>query len=140
MKTKQNIIQIGLLMLGLLLPLVAGAQTLGTTNLLEGPAAGSDGLALMVTGPWTASTNATWLHLSAANQSGTDSTNVIFTFDANSGVTRTGTLTIAGQIVIVTQAGATYVAAGPTTLVGSGLSYPRGVAVDGAGNVYIADT
>ena len=27
-----------------------------------------------------------------------------------------------------------------TTLVSSGLSYPYGVAVDGAGNVYIADT
>ena len=41
----------------------------------------------------------------------------------------------------MTQAGSSYVAANPlTTLVSSGLNGPFGVAVDGAGNVYIADT
>lgn len=90
--------------------------------------------------PWTASANAPWLHLSAANQSGTGGTNVVFTFDANPGPTRTGTLTIAGLTLTVTQVGSTYVAANPvTTLVGSGSIYPVGVAVDDAGNVYIAD-
>ena len=59
--------------------------------------------------------------LAAANQSGTGSTNVVFSYDANPGATRTGTLTIAGQTLTVTQAGSTYVAAGPvTTLVSSG--------------------
>ena len=48
-------------------------------------------------------------------------------------------MTIAGQTLTVTQAGTTYVAANPITLVSSGLSYPHGVAVDGAGNAYIAD-
>src|SRR5450631_952371 len=81
------------------------AQTLGTTNLVEGPTAGSDSVVLAANGVWTATTNATWLHLSAANQSGTGSTNVIFTFDANTGATRTGTLTIAGQTLTITQAG-----------------------------------
>ena len=58
------------------------------------------------------------------------------------GATRTGTLTIAGQTLTVTQAGSTYVArrardhAGVLGIDG----YPYGVAVDGAGNVYIADT
>ncbi len=90
---------------------------------------------------WTATANDSWLHLSAANQSGTGSANVIFTFDANAGATRTGTLTIAGQTLTVTQAGSTYVAVtNATTLVSSGLSAPHGVAVDGAGNVYIADS
>ena len=93
------------------------------------------------TGTWTATANATWLHLSLANQSGTGSTNVVFTYDANPGATRSGTLTIASQTLTVTQAGSTYVAARlVTTLVSSGLNGPFGVAVDGAGNVYIADT
>jgi len=66
---------------------------------------------------------------------------VSFTFDANPGVTRTGTFTVAGQTLTVTQAGANYVAANPvTTLVSSGLDYLSGVAVDNAGNVYVADS
>jgi len=123
----------------LLIP-AAQAQTLGTTNLLEGNSAGSDSVVLMANAAWTATTNASWLHLSAANQSGAGSTNAVFTFDANPGATRTGTLTIAGQTLTVTQAGSTYVAANPLTTLVSFLAYPRGVAVDGAGNVYIADT
>ena len=66
---------------------------------------------------------------------------MVFSYDANTGATRTGTLTIAGQTLTVTQAGSTYVAApGPLTTLVSGLAWPIGVAVDGAGNVYIADT
>jgi streptogramin lyase len=118
----------------------AWAQTLGTTNFLEGPAAGSDSVVLAANGAWTATTNASWLHLDPAYQSGTDSTNLIFSFDANSGSTRSGTLTIDGQTLAVTQAGSTYVA---TTivfnLVSSGLNGPGAVAVDDLGNVYIAD-
>jgi DNA-binding beta-propeller fold protein YncE len=116
----------------------------GTTSLLEGPAAGNDSVTLAVspeTVTWTATANAAWLHLNAANQGGTGSTNVIFTFDANAGATRTGTLTIAGQTVTVTQAGASYVAARPVrTVVSSGTLYPNGLAVDASGNLYIADS
>ena len=97
-------------------------------------------VSLIANGSWTATTNAAWLHLNAANQSGIGNTNVIFTFDANPGATRTGTLTIGGQTLTVTQAGSTYVAVNNATpLVSSGLSQPWGVAVDGAGNLYIAD-
>jgi DNA-binding beta-propeller fold protein YncE len=120
------------------------SPSLGTTNLLEGPAAGSDSVVLAVATPtasWTITTDAPWLHLSPANQSGTGSTNVVFSFDANPGATRTGTLTIAGLTLAITQAGSTYVAAGAvTTLVSSGLNQPLSVAVDSTGNVYIADT
>jgi len=56
----------------------ARAQTtnyaLGTTDLLEGPSAGSDSVVLAVmpaTGGWTAMTNDSWLHISLANQAGT---------------------------------------------------------------------
>jgi DNA-binding beta-propeller fold protein YncE len=127
----------------------AQAQTtnyaLGTTSLLVGPTTGTNSVVLAVTpqtAAWTNTANADWLQLSLANQTGDGSTNVNFSYDANPGATRTGTLTIAGQTLTVTQAGSTYVAANPmvTTLVSSGLSDPRGVAVDGAGNVYIADT
>ena len=89
-------------------------------------------------GSWSATANASWLHTSS---SGTGNGLATFTFDANTGPTRTGTLTIAGQTLTVTQAGSTYVSARPlTTLVSSGLSLPSGVAVDAAGNVYFADS
>ncbi len=120
---------------------MAAIYSLGTTNLLEGPNAGSDSVVLAANSSWTATANDSWLHLSAANQSGTGSANVIFTFDANAGATRTGTLTIADQTLTVTQAGSTYIAVtNVTTLVSSGLNSPYGVAVDGSGNVYIADS
>ena len=130
----------------LLLAPAAWAQTftLGTTNLLEGNLAGSDSVVLAANSNWTATTNATWLHLTATNKSGVASTNVIFTFDANPGATRTGTLTVAGQTLTVTQAGSIYAAAtyatitNVPTLVSTGL-YPYPMAVDGAGNVYIGD-
>ncbi len=121
------------------LVVVSSNDSLGTTALFEGPTAGSDSVALTAIGPWGAKPNAAWLHVSAANQSGTGSANVIFSYDANPGATRTGTLTIAGQTLTVTQAGSTYVAAPVTALVSSGLDQPFGVAVDGAGNVYFAD-
>ena len=108
----------------LLLPHSVFGQTLGTTNRIEGFPAGSDSVVLVANGAWTAATNTFWLHLSAANQNGTGSTNVIFTFDANPGATRTGTLTIAGLTLTVTQVGSTYVAANPVTLVSSGLINP----------------
>ena len=124
---------------------------LGTSALLEGNGAGTDSVALTVTpetGTWTAAAVDSWLTVSttAGGSSGTDSTagtgsaNVIFTFTANTGATRTGTLTVAGQTLTVTQAGSTYTQTNDvTTLVSTGLSSPQGVAVDGSGNVYIAD-
>jgi DNA-binding beta-propeller fold protein YncE len=132
-----------LTLLGQTIPVTQRGVSLGTTALLEGPTAGTDSVVLALgaeTFTWTATPNDAWLHLSAANQSGTGSTNVIFSFDANPDATRTGTLTIAGQTFTITQAGSTYIAAGPvTTVVPSGLSGAAGVAVDRAGNVYIAD-
>src|SRR5262245_60607422 len=113
-------------------------STLGTTALLEGPAAGSASDLVLTGGAWSATANAPWLHTAAT---GTGNGLATFTFDANPGATRSGTLTIAGLTLTVTQAGSTYVAANPlASLVVSGLNGPRGVAVDGSGNVFFGDT
>src|SRR5262245_61632617 len=112
-------------------------STLGTTALLEGPAAGSASDLVITSGAWSATANAPWLHTAAT---GTGNGLATLSFDANPGATRSGTLTIAGLTLTVTQAGSSYVAANPLTLVASGLSLPRGVAVDGSGNVFFADT
>ena len=117
--------------------------SLGTTSLVEGPAAGSDSDIVVTGGAWAATANAPWLHTSAT---GTGDGVATLTFDANPGATRTGTLTIAGQTLTVTQAGSSYVAADPFTTLANGttlnvlaapaVSLPRDVAVDSAGNVY----
>jgi sugar lactone lactonase YvrE len=129
----------------------AEAQTtyaLGVSSIVEGPAAGSDSVVLALnpaTGVWTATANDSWLHVTAGSAGGTGSANVIFSFDVNTGATRTGTFTIGDQTLAITQAASTYAAAGAvTTLASSGpslrLSEPAGVAVDSAGNVYVAAT
>ena len=131
-----------------LIPPLAQATTyvLGTTAITVGSGSGSSSVTIGVTpttGSWTASTNATWLHLTPANQSGVGGTNVIFSFDANAGSTRSGTLTIGGLGLTITQAGSTY---SPVTQVFTlipasvGMDQPNGVARDGAGNVFVADT
>ena len=136
-----------------LMELIAGSARaqatnyiLGTTNMLVGPSAGSNSAVLGVSptfGSWTASANTSWLALDTNDQTGTGSTNVIFTYEANSGPTRSGTLTIAGQTVTVTQAGSAYVQAPafPTIIAEStNVFVPEGLAMDGAGDVYIADS
>jgi sugar lactone lactonase YvrE len=122
---------------------------LGTTNLLEGPGGGSDSVIFATKlSAWTATNNDSWLHISPGFQGGVGSTNILnvfgtncmFTFDANPGPTRTGSITIAGQTLTVTQAGSTYVAAGLTTLLASSPSSIDGVALDPAGDVYFANS
>jgi sugar lactone lactonase YvrE len=116
------------------------APVLGATNLLQGPGAGTASVVLSVspaTVTWTVSANAAWLH--PVTTAGAGSTNVLFTLDANSGATRTGTLTIAGQTFTVTQAGSTYVAANPVATLASGWFYPAGLALDPAGDIFTSD-
>jgi streptogramin lyase len=117
-------------------------SSLGTSALLVGSAGGSSSVVLSYyTGAWTATANDPFLHISSQSASGTGSAVVVFTYDAFTGTgTRTGTLSIAGLTVTVTQAGTNYIGVSPlTTLASSGLNKPYGVAVDGYGNVYIAD-
>ena len=105
------------------------SQAVGVTSPLEGPAAGSDTDMVTSGGPWTAISHTSWLHTSSH---GTGNGVATFTFDANTGPTRTGTLTIAGLTVPVVQAGSNYVGVSPlTTVVSSGLNSPTGIAVSG---------
>jgi Fe-S cluster biogenesis protein NfuA len=114
---------------------------LGTSSLLVGSAAGASSVVLSYDGAWTATANDSFLHVSSGSASGTGSAVVVFTYDAFTGTgTRTGTLTIAGLTVTVTQAGANYLGPGPVvTLVPRDIDGPLGVAVDGSGNLYIAE-
>jgi sugar lactone lactonase YvrE len=116
------------------------AYLLGTTNLLVAGVGGNNSVILVVTPvtvPWTVSANTNWLHTTAGYQSGTGSTNIIFSVDSNPGGARTGSFTIGDQTLTITQAPSNYVVALPfaSTIV-SGLNSPRGMALDGAGNIY----
>jgi len=101
---------------------------------------GSDSQVVSAVGAWTATSSApSWLHIQTPN--GTGNGLATFTFDLNTGATRTGTLTIAGTTLNVTQAGIGYVAANPVSaIITAGLASPRGVAADSAGDLYIADS
>ncbi|MFO1488310.1 MAG: multicopper oxidase domain-containing protein [Verrucomicrobiota bacterium] len=122
----------------------AGASwKIALNSLLVGPKAGSNTVTERVipsVATWNASTATPWLHL--PDTSGLGSTNILFTYDANFGTTRTGTITINGQVLTVTQAGVTYVPAPApaTTLTSTGLASPVDVAPDHLGNVFFGDS
>ncbi len=134
---------------------LAAEYALATTNLLEGPAAGADSVVVaagawttflidkwsevLATGALTATANDPWLHLDTRNAGGAGSPTVIFTFDGNPGATRTGTLTIAGLTLTVTQAGIQLVRAAPITLLENVLPpefYSGNLAADRGGNLF----
>ena len=126
-------------LLGALAPARLAGASLGRQAITVGSAAGTYSVVVTTTGAWIATANDSFLHTTA---SGTGNGLAVFTVDAFTGTgTRIGTLTIAGLNMAVTQVGTNYAAVGPvTTPVSSGLQLPEGVAVDGSGNVYIADT
>lgn len=130
---------------GAAIPVTQGYVAPSTPGLLEGPTAGADSVILQFNPPqavpWTASANDPWLHVPAGGLYAGGITNFAFTFDANPGPTRTGTLMLGTTPLSVTQAGVTYVAASATltALVTNGVSAPANVAVDNSGYVYITD-
>jgi streptogramin lyase len=114
---------------------------LATSTLLFGSAGGSSSVVLAYGGSWTASTNASFLTISAGSAGGTGNALVEFTVSPFAGAgSRTGTLTIAGFTLSVTQAGTNYLGPSPVTTLVYGLNTPIGTAVDGSGNVYFSDS
>jgi FtsP/CotA-like multicopper oxidase with cupredoxin domain/streptogramin lyase len=115
-----------------------------TATRLVGPLAGTNSVILVGSAGagWTNTANVPWLHLLPGYTSGTNTTTVLFSFDANPGLTRVGNLNVGGETVVVTQAGTNYVQApGPVTaLASTNISGPDGIAVDSAGNVYFGDS
>lgn len=123
----------------------AATFTLGTSSLVVGSGAGSNTVVLGASpagAAWTNTANSPWLHLPPGYATGTGSTNVVFSFDANPFPTRAGTLTIAGQTLTVTQASASYEyvpaqSPAPIAITNIG-SAAYALAADAAGNVYFA--
>ena len=115
---------------------------LAATSVTVGSGMGTGEVFLTASGAWTATSNSAWLTVAAGSTSGSGNALVAFSYGANFNPSaQTGTLTIAGVIFTVNQAGTSYMQVFPmTTLVSSGVSLPQGVAVDPLGNVYIADT
>jgi uncharacterized repeat protein (TIGR03803 family) len=117
-------------------------SSLGINAINVGSAAGASSVELIANAAtnWQASSNVTWLHVAAANASGSGSALIQFTYDANPNATvRTGTLTIAGLTLTVTQAGTNLTPViSVKTLVSSGLVSPQQIATDASGNIYIA--
>jgi subtilisin-like proprotein convertase family protein len=72
--------------------------------------AGSATVALTTSAPncaWTATSNQSWLTVSAGSTSGSGSASIAFSRTANTGsASRTATITVAGQTLVVTQAAA----------------------------------
>jgi len=116
--------------------------SLGTASAVVGSSAGNGSALLVAGGPWAAASNASWLTLSSASLSGTGNAVIYFSYTANSNSTaRVGKLTISGLTFTVEQAGTGFTAVhSVSTLISTGLNAPRGLAVDGQGNVYIADS
>ena len=127
------------------LTIEAGPVALNANSLLAPSAGGSSSVYLTyrdAPSPWSANSNDSFLHVAAANISGNASASIAFTIDAFTGTgIRSGTLTIAGLTFTVTQVGANYAATSQSKApISGGFNLPNGVAVDGTGNLYIADT
>jgi MYXO-CTERM domain-containing protein len=93
---------------------------IGTNNVNEPSTAGTDGVSVIAsdgTCPWTATTTDPFL--SVLTQVGTGTGSVSFAFTANPGAPRTGTITVAGHPLTVTQANGCTATLSPT-----GLSVP----------------
>jgi hypothetical protein len=98
--------------------------SLSASSTVQPSAGGSGVVEITASGagcPWVASSNAAWLTLSAASGSGSGSITFTAVANPNPGA-RSGTLTVAGQNIVVNQSGITcsYALRSPSALVPSG--------------------
>ena len=113
--------------------------TLRTNSLVFSSDSGTGSVVVGASGEWTAITHSDWIHIDPGSETGASSGLLKFTYDSNSGPTRTGTIHFkhGHAKLTVTQAGADYVATSEvTTLLSRTLSSP---VFDADGNVYFAD-
>jgi hypothetical protein len=115
--------------------------SLGTANQFVGPQAGTNFVAVNAPPGWPASSNASWLRISGTVGPFSTAQFIQYTFDANTGPNRTGTISFDGfPYLTITQAGAGYApVTTPISLLASGLISPSGIATDGSGRVYFSD-
>ena len=94
------------------LPSVACSVTLSPLSASFAIGGGTDSIALTTSSncPWAAVSNDSWITVTSGD-GGTGSGTVTYSVAANSGGSRTGTITIGDQTFIVTQTGCTYVVA-----------------------------
>jgi streptogramin lyase len=120
----------------------ASSNTLSAYTATVAGNAGNGSAQLTATGSWTASSDSSWLQFSSGSTAGSGNATIDYNYVANLNPgAQTGTLSIAGLPFWLTQVGTSYFpVVSLTQLVPAGLNGPRGVAVDGSGNVYIADT
>jgi Putative binding domain, N-terminal len=119
------------------------SESLGTTSLTVGSAGGSQSVGIdfidgYFTAPWSASTTATWLHLTSGGGKGPAT--LLFTVDANPAASpRSANIVLdSGLVLTVTQAGTNYSAVHSLTTLLSGIS-GRGVALDSSDNLYLVN-
>jgi streptogramin lyase len=120
----------------------ASNDTLSAYSATVASTAGNGNAQLTATGAWTASSDASWLQLSSGSTGGSANATIDYSYLANLNPgAQTGQLNIGGLPFWLTQVGTSYVPVDSlSSLVSSGLNGPRGVAVDGWGDVYIADS
>lgn len=119
----------------------AGAA-LGTSTIITGPNGGLYAVVLSTAGTWTAESSANWIHLSVGSFEGSGSSLIRFTADAATAKeTRSGTVTIAGRTLTVTQAGRGFLTAAPIqTVASTGFAESSGLVADSSGRVYVSDS
>ncbi len=114
-------------------PLNEPALQVPAGSVAAAPAGGTNSFLITANGPWTATTAATWLTLSAP--SGTGSTTLTITSAANTGAARTATVTIAGSGVSKLLTVAQAAVGGTVAMTGISVS-PTIAAISNVGGTY----